>query len=125
MTHPTDEARAIAEAVQITMTYRNWRGEVAQRTIRPVALWFGKTDWHPEPGWLLSAWDCDKGGRRDFALADCQFAALARPSQAGDRQRVQVMRDANWRPAVDYWRERAEKAEAALAAMDAPKGDTP
>ena len=53
------------------------------------------------------------------------LAALARPSQAGDRQRVQVMRDANWRPAVDYWRERAEKAEAALAAMDAPKGDTP
>ena len=52
-------------------------------------------------------------------------AAIARPSQAGDRQRVQVMRDANWRPAVDYWRERAEKAEAALAAMDAPKGDTP
>ena len=78
------EARAIAEAAQITMTYRNWRGEVAQRTIRPFALWFGKTDWHPEPGWLLSAWDCDKGGRRDFALADCQFAALARPSQAGD-----------------------------------------
>lgn len=78
------EARAIAEAAQITMTYRNWRGEVAQRTIRPVALWFGKTDWHPEPGWLLSAWDCDKGGRRDFALADCQFAALAHPSQAGD-----------------------------------------
>ena len=76
-------ARAIAEAAQITMTYRNWRGEVAQRTIRPVALWFGKTDWHPEPGWLLSAWDCDKGERRDFALADCQFADLARPSHAG------------------------------------------
>lgn len=46
--------------------------------------------------------------------------ALARPSQAGDRQRVQVMRDANWRPAVDYWRERAEKAEAALAAAPQP-----
>ena len=122
MTHPTDEARAIAEAVQITMTYRNWRGEVAQRTIRPVVLWFGKTDWHPEPGWLLSAWDCDKGERRDFALADCQFADLARPTQAGDTERVQAMRDANWRPAVDYWRERAEQAEAALAAMDTPKG---
>lgn len=77
------EAAAIAEATQITMTYRNWRGEVSQRTIRPVALWFGRTDWHPEPGWLLTAWDCDKGDRRDFALADCQFADIARPSQAG------------------------------------------
>ena len=42
-------------------------------------------------------------------------ADLARPSQAGDRQRVQAMRDGNWRPAVDYWRERAMKAEADLA----------
>ena len=49
-------------------------------------------------------------------------ADLARPLQAGDADRVQAMRDANWRPAVDYWRERAEKAEAALAAMDTPKG---
>lgn len=49
-------------------------------------------------------------------------ADLARPSQAGDAERVQAMRDANWRPSVDYWRERAEKAEAALAAMDTPKG---
>ena len=86
MTDAQDEARAIAEAAQINMTYRNWRGEVAQRTIRPVALWFGKTEWHPEPGWLLNAWDCDKGERRDFALADCQFADLARPSQAGDER---------------------------------------
>lgn len=128
-----DEARAIAEAVQITMTYRNWRGEVAQRTIRPVALWFGKTDWHPEPGWLLSAWDCDKGERRDFALADCQFAALARPSQAGDERvarlesivrRFIALPSGAWHPE----RHAAEEAElmgdarAALAAMDTPKG---
>ena len=28
-------------------------------------------------------------------------------------------RDANWRPAVDYWRDRAEKAETALAVLKA------
>ena len=129
------EARAIAEAAQITMTYRNWRGEVAQRTIRPVALWFGKTDWHPEPGWLLSAWDCDKGERRDFALADCQFADLARPSQAGD-ERVALVSFA--RPFADALDIECDfmtppapfedgfdvrrRARAALAAMDTPKG---
>ena len=56
------------------------------------------------------------------AIARMGFARLSRPSQAGDAERVQAMRDANWRPAVDYWRERAMKAEAALAAMDTPKG---
>ena len=130
------EARAIAEAAQITMTYRNWRGEVAQRTIRPVALWFGKTDWHPEHGWLLSAWDCDKGERRDFALADCQFAALARPSQAGDERVARL--ESIVRPFADALDIECDfmtppapfedgfdvrrRARAALAAMDTPKG---
>lgn len=91
----------LAQAAEITMTYRNWRGEVAQRTIRPVAIWFGKTDWHPEPGWLLNAWDCDKGERRDFALADCQFALIGTPAPptpaepAGDvlREALESIRD--------------------------------
>ena len=127
MTDAQDEARAIAEAAQITMTYRNWRGEVAQRTVRPVALWFGKTDWHPEPGWLLSAWDCDKGERRDFALADCQFADLARPSQAGDARVARLVKAAKrvaWVfPCLNQTETDAMvELEAALAAMDTPKG---
>ena len=36
-------------------------------------------------------------------------------AQGPDTAKLQRMRDANWRPAVDYWRERAEKAEADLA----------
>lgn len=127
MTDAQDEAQAIAAAAQITMTYRNWRGEVAQRTIRPVALWFGKTDWHPEPGWLLSAWDCDKGERRDFALADCQFADLARPSQAGDESVARLVKAAKrvaWVfPCLNQTETDAMgELEAALAAMDTPKG---
>jgi hypothetical protein len=66
----------------ITMTYRNYRGEVAQRTVVPTRIWFGSTDWHPEPGWLMSAYDLEKGSDRDFALADCQFADLATPPAA-------------------------------------------
>lgn len=37
----------------VTLTYRNWRGEVAERTIIPRRVWFGSTEWHPEPQWLL------------------------------------------------------------------------
>lgn len=60
----------------ISMTYRNHRCEIAERCILPDRVWFGSTDWHPEPGWLMTAFDTDKGAFRDFALADCQFADL-------------------------------------------------
>ena len=36
-------------------------------------------------------------------------------AQGPDTAKLQRMRDGNWRPAVDYWRERAMKAEADLA----------
>lgn len=54
----------------LRITYRNWRGEVSERNIVPQSVWFGATEWHPEPQWLLSALDTDKGVARDFALAD-------------------------------------------------------
>lgn len=63
-------------AREITMIYRNYRGEIAERTVTPLHIWWGTTDWHPEPGWLMTAFDHDKQADRDFSLADCQFAAL-------------------------------------------------
>lgn len=54
----------------LRITYRNWRGEVSERNIVPQSVWFGATEWHPEPQWLLSALDTDKGAARDFTLAD-------------------------------------------------------
>ena len=54
----------------VVLTYTNWRGETAQRTITPISLWYGSTDWHPEPQWLLRGWDHAKGADRDFALID-------------------------------------------------------
>jgi len=55
------------------ITYRNWRGVIAQRRIVPISFRFGTTEWHPEPGWLMRAWDVDKGAEREFALKDCDF----------------------------------------------------
>ena len=56
--------------IPLAVRYRNWRGEVSVRTITPRKLWYGATDWHPEPQWLLTAWDHDKDALRDFALQD-------------------------------------------------------
>ena len=69
----------------VTLTYTNWRGETAQRTIVPQRVWFGSTDWHPEPQWLLTALDAEKGAERDFALKDFGYPAV-QPDAAAIRE---------------------------------------
>ena len=58
------------ESQPVTLTYTNWKGETAQRRIIPHRIWWGSTEWHPEPQWLLTALDVDKQADRDFALKD-------------------------------------------------------
>lgn len=69
------------EGEPVTLTYTNWRGETAQRTLTPKRIWWGATDWHPEPQWLLTAFDAEKQADRDFSLKD--FGA-ATPQPAGE-----------------------------------------
>jgi predicted DNA-binding transcriptional regulator YafY len=54
----------------IVIDYTNYRGERARRRILPNRLWFGAADWHPEPQWILDAWDIQKGAIRSFAMRD-------------------------------------------------------
>jgi predicted DNA-binding transcriptional regulator YafY len=54
----------------VKILYRNYRGETAVRQIVPFSIWFGSTEWHPEPQWLLEALDLDKKAKRSFALKD-------------------------------------------------------
>lgn len=61
---------AAPQGEPLAVTYRNYRGEVALRKITPQRLWYGATEWHPKPQWLLQAFDHDKAASRDFALAD-------------------------------------------------------
>lgn len=57
----------------ITVVYRNYKGETKQRSVVPMGVRFGTTEWHPEPGWLLQVFDVEKQEGREFALADCNF----------------------------------------------------
>jgi len=51
--------------------YENWEGKIAIRTVKPVKLWYGKTEWHPKEQWFLKALDLEKKEeQRDFALKD-------------------------------------------------------
>lgn len=54
---------------EVVIVYKNWKGEVGTRLIRPKQLWFGTNAWHHEPQWLLDAVDLDKGAERTFAMA--------------------------------------------------------
>lgn len=50
--------------------YRNYRGDVSVRRVRPERIWFGSTEWHREEQWMMDAVDLDKGAHRSFALRD-------------------------------------------------------
>lgn len=54
----------------IEVIYTNYRNETATRLIRPLELWFGQTEYHPEPQYMLKALDCEREVVRDFALKD-------------------------------------------------------
>ncbi len=54
----------------VAIIYMNHRGETATRHILPQKIWFGSTQWHPEPQWLLEAFDVGKQAMRSFAMRD-------------------------------------------------------
>lgn len=54
----------------VTIDYVNHKGERAWRRILPVRLYYGVTQHHPEPGWLLVAYDLDRDAARTFAMRD-------------------------------------------------------
>lgn len=52
----------------LQVRYTNYRGETSERVIEPTSLWYGSTEWHPEPQWMLTALDTERDVIRDFAL---------------------------------------------------------
>jgi predicted DNA-binding transcriptional regulator YafY len=54
----------------VRILYTNYRGETALRTVVPERIFFGSTEWHPEPQWLLEALDIEKAQNRTFAMKD-------------------------------------------------------
>jgi predicted DNA-binding transcriptional regulator YafY len=60
------------KAKTVSIKYTNWRGETSIRSIVPLKIWFGSTEWHKDNQWLLKAFDIDKDAERDFTLSDIQ-----------------------------------------------------
>lgn len=54
----------------IKVVYKNWKGEVAERTIIPKQIFYGSTEWHQQEQWLLEVFDVDRNATRVYALCD-------------------------------------------------------
>jgi predicted DNA-binding transcriptional regulator YafY len=57
----------------VRVCYTNHRGETAWRRVTPYRIFFGTSEWHPEPQWLLDVHDHDKGGDRTYAMSGIVF----------------------------------------------------
>jgi ribonuclease HI len=57
---------------EIKIVYTNWKGKTRERTIIPLEVWYGETQWHEGAQWFLKAQDVVKQAERDFALVDIQ-----------------------------------------------------
>jgi predicted DNA-binding transcriptional regulator YafY len=60
----------VGDGRRMAFTYRNWRGETATRQVETYGVFWGATEWHPEPGWMLQALDLEKREHRLFAMRD-------------------------------------------------------
>ena len=52
----------------LVFDYENYRGNKETRRVLPKRIWFGVTDWHPEPQWILDGFDLDRNALRSFAI---------------------------------------------------------
>jgi len=57
----------------VSFNYKNYKGDFFLRKVQPVEIYFGSTEWHPEPQWLLRAFDFDKKAERSFAMKDISW----------------------------------------------------
>ena len=54
----------------LIFTYKNYKGSVSERTVLPLSIFYGITDFHKTPCWLMHGWDIDKKQYRDFCMVD-------------------------------------------------------
>ena len=61
---------ASVENKTVVIDYTNWKGERSLRKVTPKIFYWGSTNYHPEPQWLMNAFDEEKKQDRMFALRD-------------------------------------------------------
>lgn len=79
----------IQQQKTVVILYTNYKGETAERNIIPQSLRFASTEWHPEPQWLLDAFDLDRQAKRSFALKDVSLWNNQEGRDVSSRPRIE------------------------------------
>lgn len=91
---------------EVRFWYTNHRGEFDLRHVRIDTVWYGTTDWYPEPQMLVHGYDFHKEADRDFALIMCNFV-LHRPPMPTDAFLSQLLetdpQDADMHTILSLW----------------------
>jgi len=64
ITIPTNNQYSTA----IMFMYSNHEGKVERRSAATIDVFYGTTEYYPEPQWLLKAWCLDRQAERIFAM---------------------------------------------------------
>lgn len=67
---PSRPSTASGRPESVSIAYVNYRGERSVRRIDPIGVRWGASEYHPEPQWLLDAFDREKAAERTFAMRD-------------------------------------------------------
>jgi hypothetical protein len=54
----------------ISFTYKNWKGEIAERTAIFLSLSYGSNEFHKKPKLIVRGFDLDKLAERTFTAKD-------------------------------------------------------
>ena len=54
----------------LIFTYKNYKGSISERTVLPINIYSGITEYHREVCYILHCFDLDKKQYRDFKLTD-------------------------------------------------------
>ena len=63
---------------KIQFEYTNWKGVTGTREIEVGELYYGSTEYHPKPQWLLEGYDLGKKANRLFAMSDMREVKIIR-----------------------------------------------
>jgi len=71
--------------IPLKVKYKNWKGEIGIRTIIPLKVHYGKTDYHKTEQWLIDVFDVEKDALRTYAMMD--IIEFIKEDWLNDRQR--------------------------------------
>lgn len=54
----------------LIFTYKNWKGNVSERTVKNPKFVYGTSPYHEGEQWFIEAFDLDKNDMRMFACVD-------------------------------------------------------